>query len=232
MKIASLFTTKIRMVIIHLIVLIIAYAFLIRTSYNFTASKSLGVYNNLTYIITFYIQTLLLLPILIEKKNLKKYLLLALGCLVVISIIQSWLRAMHSSLITYHEDGTRPVPLEFFSQKEWIIGSIIEFFPIFMTIGGLSFIYYLLIHRTRIFSPYLEIGINVLILAIIYVFAVLEPHMETKENISVALLLSVFYINTFLITPVLLEEKKETPLQFFIDFTFYRFLYINLQNFR
>jgi hypothetical protein len=197
------------MVIIHMIVLTIAYALLIHTSYNLTASRSLEIYNNLTLISIFYIHSLLLLPILIEKKNLKKYLLLTLGCLVFISIIRSWLRAMHSSLITYHEDGTRPLPMDFFSRKEWIIGSIIEFFPMFITIGGLSFIFYLLIHRVRIFLPYLEIGINLLILAIIYVFAVLAPHMGTKENLSVALLLSVFYTHTFLIAPILIKEKKK-----------------------
>lgn len=216
MKTATFFTPKIRKGIIHLVVLAIAYAFLMHTTYNFTASRSLEIYSNLTSIFFFYIHSLLLLPILIEKKNLKKYLLLTLGCFVVFDIIQSWFQAVHSSLITYHEDGTKPLALDFFLQKDWIVGGAIVLFPIFITIGVISFIYYLLINNIKNFLPYLEISINVLILLIIYAFSVLMPKIGTKEILSVIVILAVFYTHTFFITPLLIEEKKKLKYGFLL----------------
>lgn len=215
MKTALFLTPKIRKGIIHLVVLAIIANLFVNTFYDFP-DRHLNSYTILTTAIIFYIHSLFLLPLLLEKKVLKIYLLLTVTSFILFTLIISWLEAIRSSLITHSEDGTALVPLDFFSRKDWIIDGAIHLFPIFITIILISFIYYLSTNSIKKFLPYLEIGINVLILTIIYVFAVLDPHMKTKENLSVALLLFVFYINTFLITPVLLEEKKKLKYGFLL----------------
>jgi sensor histidine kinase YesM len=215
MKTASFLTPKIRKRIIHLVVLIIVTKFFLNTYSNFPY-RSLNSYTILTAAIIFYIHSLFVLPLLLEKKVLKIYLLLTITSFILFTLIISWLEAIRSSLITHSEDGTALVPLDFFSRKDWIIDGAIHLFPIFITIILISFIYYLSTNSIKKFLPYLEISVNMLILLIICAFAVLEPHMKTKENLSVALLLSVFYINTFLITPVLLVEKKKLRYSFLL----------------
>jgi sensor histidine kinase YesM len=212
MKAATFFTPKIRKGIIHLVVLTIVIIFFMNffiSRYDTFLYNRWSLYAILTNIFAFYVHSLLLLPILIEKKNLKKYLTLSLGCFILIAIVHSWDQAVNSSLITYHVDGTRPVPLEFFLQKNWIMGGAIVSFPMFIIVGVISFIYYLLIHQRKIFLPYLEILFHAVILLAIFAFAVINPHMRTKEILSVLVVLSVFYINTFLITPVLIKDKKK-----------------------
>jgi sensor histidine kinase YesM len=57
--------------------------------------------------------------------------------------------------------------------------------------------------------PYLEIAINILILLIICAFSALTPKMGKKEILSVTLVISIFYIHTFFIIPVLVAQKKK-----------------------
>ncbi|TDO22736.1 sensor histidine kinase [Pedobacter duraquae] len=57
--------------------------------------------------------------------------------------------------------------------------------------------------------PYLEIAINMLMLLIFCAFSVLTPKMGKKEILSVTLIISIFYIHTFFIIPVLVAQKKK-----------------------
>lgn len=214
MSIATFFTPKIRNGIIHLIVLIIAYQFLIQSSYRFQASRTLEIYNNSTLIFFFYIHSLLMLPLLIKKKNLKKYLLLIFVCYILVTIAGSWLRASHSSLIIVHKDGTSPDPLEFFFRKDWVVGYAGSLLPSFISIGILSFIYYIIIHNIKNFLPYLEIIVNGFILSIIYAFIIIIPEMGSPEFILFCIVLMVFYSNTFWITPILIKDQNK--LKYFI----------------
>tara|TARA_R110002049_G_scaffold22979_3_gene81519 strand:+ start:1402 stop:2877 length:1476 start_codon:yes stop_codon:yes gene_type:complete len=206
----TFFSPKIRKTIIHLIVLIIAYKFLISTAFRFQASRPLELCNNASYIIFFFIHSLLLLPILIEKKNLKKYLLFTLISYVLFTIAKSWFQAAHSALIIINEDGTYANVLDFFLRKGWIIGGIISLFPSIIAMVFFSFIYYLLIHSIKKFLPYLEVIVNVFILSIIYTFILVRPEMGFSEVFWFCIVLIVFYTHTFLITPILVRDQKKS----------------------
>ena len=55
----------------------------------------------------------------------------------------------------------------------------------------------------------LEITINALIILIIYTFSFLSSHMGRKEILSLTLVLLIFYIHTFFIIPVLVDQKRK-----------------------
>jgi len=205
----TLFTPKVRNGIIHLIVLFMAYKYILHTTFRFQASRPLELYNNVTYIFFFYIHALLLLPVLTRKKNLKKYLLLTLVCFILATTISSWFNAAHSGLIIVNLDGTLVDPLEFFLRKDWIVGGAISRFSTFVSAGILSFLYYLLIHNIKNFLPYLELIVNVFVLSLIYTFIMLNPEMGTPEVLLFCVVLIVFYTNTFFITPILIRNQRK-----------------------
>ena len=231
MEAIKLFTQKNKKGIIHLVVFTVAISLIISVFSHFMYNLSKS-YTALGAILYFYIHSLFLLPILIEKKALKMYFSLTLGCFIFLSVAICWFIALHSSFVTFHEDYSPTHPTDFLD-KASIINFLSIFFPILIIVGFCSFIYYLLIHDIKSFSPYLEILFNQIFLMSIFYFTVFTPQMGTKENLSVALLLSVFYINTFLITPVLLEEKKKLRYSFLlilISTVFYILIYKILSN--
>ena len=56
---------------------------------------------------------------------------------------------------------------------------------------------------------YLEIATHILFLLLISTFAVLSPHMGSKEILAVLLVLSIFYIHTFFIIQISIPQKNK-----------------------
>lgn len=64
--------------------------------------------------------------------------------------------------------------------------------------------------------PYLEIIFHTIILLGVFTFALLIPQMRIKEILVISITLIVFYTHTFLITPVLIVEKKKLKYAFLL----------------
>lgn len=206
METITLFTQKNRKGIIHLVVFALAISLIISVFSHFMYNLSKS-YTALAAILYFYIHSRFLLPILIEKKALKMYLSLTLCCFIFLSATICWFVALHSSFVTFHEDFTPTHPVDFLD-KASIISLLSGFFPTLIIVGFCSFIYYLLIHEIKSFSPYLEILFNQIILLGIFYFAFFTPQIGIKEILLISIALLVFYAHTFFITPFLIEEKK------------------------
>lgn len=218
MEAITLFTKKNRKGIIHLVVFAIAISLVISVFSHFMYNLSKS-YTALAAIIYFYIHSQFLLPILIEKKALKMYFSLTLGCFIFLSVAICWFVALHSSFVTFHENFTPTHPSDFLD-KASIISFLSGFFPTLIIVGFCSFIYYKLINDIKSFSPYLEIFFNQIFLMSIFYFAVFTPQIRIKEIIVTSITLIVFYTNTFLITPVLITERKKPKYGFLLIILF------------
>lgn len=133
--------SNLKRAIVHFVVLILAYEFVIYNDYYRYFKTNIAIYNNIFIVVFFYVHSFLLLPIVIEKKNLKKYLLFVITCFVILNIIVSWFDAVHGAMVTHFEDGTKPSPFHFFLRKDWIVGHMLGLLPTFTTVGLISFVY-------------------------------------------------------------------------------------------
>jgi len=189
----------------------------------------------LTGVALFYIHNIILIPIKLENGNNRKYLWYTLSCILIFSILEL---QFFSSIVSYKHDQSHNI----FGIDTRNLFRLEQFIRIFAsvsiplsTIGILSFLSALFIYGKEKVLPYLEIFSHSVVLLAVFIFSVLEPHMGTKENLSVALVLSSFYINTFLITPILLEEKKKLTYSFsliFLSVALYLLLISILNPFR
>ena len=119
METTTLFVQNKRKSFIHLVVLAIAISLITSTfsHFNYNLSKS---YTVLAGILYFYIHSLFLLPILIEKKDLKMYLSLTIVCYIFLSAAICWFVALHSSFVSFHTDYTPTHPTEFLGKASII----------------------------------------------------------------------------------------------------------------
>lgn len=216
---SSFYNLKRRKIITNLFFLIVFTSLIVVTTPDFNSYSNLEInttYMFLTGVALFYIHSMILMPIKLEDGNNRKYLWYTLSCILIFIILE--LR-FFSALTNRLDDPSHNIfgidTRNLFQLKQLINVFAAISIPL-IVIGVLSFFYALSIYGKKKILPYLEILSHSMVLLAIFIFAVLEPHMKTKENMSVALLLSVFYINTFLITPVLLEEKKKLKYGFLL----------------
>ena len=160
MSLSKFSSSKIKSIIVHLVVLILAYEYVIYAENNYYVEENLKIYNNILIIVFFYVHSFLLLSIIIEKNNLKRYLLYTIVCFVFINTIESWFGALHSSKITHFEDGTRPSPYHFFLRKDWVIGHAIGLMPRFVTVGLISFVYGYLILKIKLQESFFNLKLS------------------------------------------------------------------------
>jgi len=218
MKIQTALSSNIKKGIIHLIGLLVAIKIV---SFHFPLSLIDGKYlwyqlgETLINIFGFYINAFILLPILFKRKNIKKYVIIALASIIIYSFISLWLSSLHSSSITYYENGNRPNPSDLFFLKDWIISRLLFSTIAFIPFSSLSFLYYLFYidkeHRKELFSmKYTELIINLIVFS--FIFFLMFEQVQESEYFLVGSFLFIhaltFYIHTFSLTPILMKEQN------------------------
>ncbi|MBL4879813.1 MAG: histidine kinase [Oleispira sp.] len=214
------FNPKIRKRIVHFAVLlfIIKYLF-VSNIINLISTDFPGIrweiYQNSIITITFYIHTFLLLPILLNKKKPVKFAsVIFLGFLLVNALI-IWTDAIRSTEITYYFTNTRPKPFDVFIENLNYMTSLLLFSYVPYLL--ISFVYYILtinkVSREKLFSlKHTELIVNaVVFISILFLFFIEDKSSNhiIKVGTVLGLLASVFYINTFVITPIFFKNSRK-----------------------
>ncbi|WP_197056149.1 sensor histidine kinase [Flavobacterium gilvum] len=159
---------------------------------------------------------MVLIPIKLEERNNGKYLWYTLGCIFVFTILE--LR-FFSAIMIRHADPSHNIfgidTRNLFHLKQLINVFAAISIPLII-IGVLSFFHALSVYGKKKLLPYLEILFHTIILLGIFTFSVLMPQMRTKEILVTSFTLIVFYTHAFLITPVLITEKKKLKYGFLL----------------
>lgn len=130
-----------------------------------------------------------------------------------------WIEALHSSEITQLVDGTKPNPIDFLLQKNWILQTSLAFLFLlifYIPFFGLSFIYYISMigrkeRKKLLSSKNMELYVNFLVLAPLFLIFLLNTQtLNGRINLFLELLLftSFFYFCAFHISPLILINKK------------------------
>lgn len=218
MKPSNIFTLNIKNGIAHLLVLLIFTILCVEIFNNASENiRLLDLLNPITIIAAFYVHTFILLPILIKKKKLKKYLFITISNILLVAFIIIFIEANRSSIITIRTDGSLSKPSDFYFDKRWVIDGILIAIIAFIPFSFCSAIYYLLIinkeQRKELFSfKYTEFIINIfLFLSLLLVFT--ANSYELNESIKNALLLLLFsiyfYCNTFIFSKYFIIDKRK-----------------------
>jgi hypothetical protein len=173
----------------------------------FIAGIRFSTYLYLAGVSIFFIHNLILIPLILEEQNSRKYLLLTLVCFLIFAIIELILfSAMISGRSGNNIFGI--IPSHLFNFEQLINISATICIPL-LIIGFLSIFYILLIYGLNKITPYLEFIVHVFILMVLFIFAVHYPQVSTKEVLAISIALLVFYTNTFLITPLLRKDQMK-----------------------
>lgn len=238
MSLEIFFTPKIRKRIVHLITFLIIISIL--SNYRVDILKDGSYYwqslaKGLLVAVAFYVNTFLLLPILFEKRNIKKYIILTLAFIILFGLMFLWFEAVSSSLFTRYTNGEKPIPsdlfFDFLSQGGLYLGLIAAYIPFSI----ITFIYYLLTtnyeNRKKILaSKYTEPLINIIVVALIFLFnfSVARGESLFRANFVTILFMLFFYCNTFLLTPFILKENNKIKYFAFLAILFVAFEIIML----
>lgn len=173
----------------------------------FVAGIRYSTYLYLAGVSLFFIHNLILIPLILEEHNSRKYLLQTLGCFSIFGIIEL---ILFSSMLT-----GRPVnnifginPSNLFNLEQLLKISAAICIPL-LIIGLLSIFYILLIYGLNKITAYLELIVHIVILMVLFIFAVHSPDVRTKEVLGISIAVLVFYTNTFLITPLLRKDQNK-----------------------
>lgn len=169
----------------------------------------------LLYIAAFYVHSLVLLPILLKRGNIRKYIVLTAFAFIVFYLLNLWFHALRSSAITYNMDWTRPDPLEIaiYNAVEvlWIL--LVAFIPA----SAVTLIYYILLlkpkEREELFSSkYVEPYINILLLIPLFILIIFNTASTMESRIDlfyILILLSMyFYLNALYLVNWLIKQKS------------------------
>jgi hypothetical protein len=105
MKIQTYFTSNIKKSLVHILVLLIFIKLILICSTDFPARKR-ELHIALTCIVAFYMHTLFFIPILIKKRNLKKYLFLTVSSIVIVAFITIWIQLPREPSIGFQITST------------------------------------------------------------------------------------------------------------------------------
>ena len=232
----TFFTPKVRKSIIHSIVafLVIKFVLIPFVLNSVSPYRRWNFYTIPILIISFYIHTFLILPILFNKGKLIKYVLyLALICLILVGSF-TWIEAIRASETSLLFDGTttdglKMTPLYLMTHNFEFINQLLGdkafiFWGILIASWSLSLVYYAIIKgkeyiKKIVTFKYIELIINVFVVSLILFFLVINIQNRGAFLITVLFLtitLLFFYYNTFFITPILLNEKKTSKYLFYI----------------
>ena len=195
--------------IVGLMVLIILFPLSSNNKWDF--------YAGITFAIGFYIHSLIFLPILTQKKNLKRYLILTFTSLFIFTYVMLWFEAVKSSQITIQYDGSQLTPSDFFFQSKWLFLGAFSGLLIFIPFSLFSFLYHVLIldkvQRKNLFTyKYIELIINGIVVVSLLLFSLVNARDLLNDGIrhvsETLLFVAFFYTNTFLFVPKLLRNKS------------------------
>lgn len=165
-------------------------------------------YMFLSGVTLFFIHNMVLIPIKIEESNTRKYLWLTLASIIVFALTEV---SLFFGIINEMSNpannifGINPDQLLSLSQLIKIMTALS--IPL-LIIAILSFLYVLLVYGFHTISPYLEAFVHVLVLGMLLTLIFIVPNIKIKEISIIFPLILAFYVNTFLITPILLRNKK------------------------
>lgn len=223
MNFKTFFTPKVRKGTVHsffAIIFLIIILFLFPLSSMNTPKGKLYAWPQLVIplliISEFYFHSFILLPILLQRKHIKKYVFLVLVSLIVCWITFFWFHAFSSvrSGLTRNMDGTILTVYDMFAYG---ISDSITFIPLlilaFLPFGLISSVYYLSLidneERKGLFSfKYLELIINLIMISSVFILILSTMSNGIFIIFYLAVLLAFFYVNTFFVTPILLIAKK------------------------
>ena len=213
MKTQTYFTSNIKKLAIHFVVFLIFIKLILICSTDFPTTKR-ELHIILTCIIAFYIHTLFFIPVLIKKRNLKKYLFLTVSSIVIVAFIVIWIQANHSSIITIHSDGSRSEPSDFYFNKDWIIGGLTLTFILFIPFSVLSLAYHIVIinskERKKLFSlKYTEFIVNSTVVTSLMILIASNTIDNGLKDVYLFIIFSVaFYLNALVYTPLVLKGRN------------------------
>ena len=173
----------------------------------FIAAIRYTTYLYLAGVSLFFIHNLILIPLVLEEQNSRKYLLSTFVYFSLFAIIEMILFSTMISGRTGH-NIFGIIPSDLFHLEQLIKASAAICIPL-LIIGFLSIFYILLVYGLNKITPYLELIVHVVIIMVFYIFAVHLPDVGTKEVVAISIALFVFYVNTFLITPLLRQDQKK-----------------------
>ena len=214
MKLKTLLSQKTKQKLIHIIVFVLLITLFLSKSNDYPYFRW-NIYTVPVFIISFYVHTFLFLPILIKRKKVRNYILLAISLLIVFTLIYSWLEAVRSCEITLRFDEKQSVPLDFFLRDNWVSSIFTWLFFSSIPFVTISLLYYISIldvneQKQILSSKFTELFVNIVLISSMFSI-VLVNGVKYKNTINLFLLgvLSLFfYINTFFITPILLRDKN------------------------
>ena len=198
--------------IVNLLFFFLFASILFAATPNFHSYYNRGI-RNTTYmflagVALFFIHNMVLAPIKLKENNNRKYIILITACIIIFASTEVFLfidiikRMSNSGSNIF---GIVPDQILTLGSLIKIIGAVS--IPL-LIIGVLSVIYSLLVYGFRTILPYMEAFVHIIVLTLIFAFSVTFPDIKSKEISVIISLILAFYVNTFLITPILLRNKK------------------------
>ncbi len=156
----------------------------------------------------FFIHNVVLAPIKLEENNNRKYIILITACIIIFASTEVFLFIDIIKRISNPGSNIFGIVPDQLLSLEALIKIIGVLCIPLLIIGVLSVIHSLLVYGFRAISPYLEAFVHIIVLTLIFAFIVTFPDIKNKEISVIVPLILAFYANTFLITPILLRNKK------------------------
>jgi sensor histidine kinase YesM len=156
----------------------------------------------------FFIHSRVLLPIKFEENNNRKYVTLLFSCLLIFTFLEVYLFLdIFKSLVNPANNIFGFVPGQLITLPSMMKITALACMPILVIIL-LSVVDAWLLYGFRCIAPYLEGLVHIVVLTMIFALFVTVPEIKSREISLILPLIMVFYANTFIITPILLREKK------------------------
>ena len=219
----KLFTSKNKNEIIHFTVFItILYIIFEYVPYSKIETTTGGIYDwvefvfTLLILVSFYIHSLVLLPILLKKKQVKKFLIFVFAGLIFYLLFAYLIYVIKNSII-HNESGELKLNFEnvFLNSRILKIKNFILLIVIYIPFSFISLVYYLLSsekeHRKEVFSSeHMELIVNIIIVVSIFFMFWKYTYIPLHSQAFIIVLISVFlfYCNVFWLTSMLLVNKQ------------------------
>lgn len=162
----------------------------------------------------FYIHSFVLIPLLMNKKS-KKYLLFTILAILIFSVVIQYLEAVRGVAITKLDGGIPATIGHFFMTPHWVFGSLMITLLIFIPLWFVSTGFSLILSGSEqikklLTSNQFELFVNLTIIVLLCTMVLLESHTSSLgvRFYILAFVMGVFYTNVFVVTPILIKERK------------------------
>lgn len=157
----------------------------------------------------FFIHNIVLLPILLEENNKRKYLNFLVPSIVVFF---STMAILFIDIVARTSPPDQIAGIE--ADQLLSMGSISRIAGIilipFLIVFILSGFYCILVYGIRAILPYLEAFVHVIVITLLSALIITTGDIGSTAISYILPIVLVFYTNTFLLTPILLRNKKIT----------------------